>query len=110
MTSLTTSSLTKKTKGCPSGFLLAEDGTTCQHLTIEQACYLGEKGPAHMTACYGADGQPIKVVVAPGGAGAGAGGKGAGAGAGSGTDLPGTTGDLSRQELMQLQHTNIMNI
>lgn len=106
MASLTTSSLTKKTKGCPTGFILAEDGTTCQHLKVEQACYLGTKGPSHMKACYGSGGQPIKVVV-PSGSGTGT-GTGSSTGTGTGAGLPGTTGGLSRQELMQLQHANLM--
>ena len=95
-----------KTRGCPSGFILSKDGKTCQHLKVEQACYLGTQGPAHMKACYGAGGQPIKVVV-PSGSGTGT-GTGSSTGAGSGTGVPGTTGDQSRQELMELQHTNIM--
>jgi len=59
-----------------------------------------------MKACYGSGGQPIKVVV-PSGSGTGT-GTGSSTGAGTGTGQPGTTGGLSRQELMELQHTNLM--
>ena len=107
MTTLTSSSLTNKAKKCPSAFIMAEDGITCQHLLVEQACYLGKSGPSGMKACYGADGKPIAVPVDPKGTHATA---GAGAGAGSGTkhDLAGVTGDLTQQELMEEQHTTIL--